>query len=104
MIIEVVFSILVANIATNFIIKTCCKPIHEKDIIIESLDTIAPIIKEKGDLIYDSCSICFESFIDIDIIRKTKCNHPFCNDCIKEWLDKSNKCPLCNQELISILN
>jgi len=110
MIIEITFIILLANLTADFIIKQFCIP--RQDIIhivvndsgsILSLDTIAPIIEEKGDLIYESCSICFDSFIDIDIIRKTKCNHSFCESCIKEWLNKSNRCPLCNNELYPIL-
>lgn len=107
MIIEITLIILLANLTTDFIIKQCCNPRQDVIHIVVngsssalSLDTVAPIIEEKGDLIYESCSICFESFIDVDVIRKTKCNHSFCDACIKEWLNKSSRCPLCNNEFL----
>ncbi len=27
------------------------------------------------------------------------CQHPFCEECIKPWLDQRNSCPLCRYEL-----
>lgn len=39
------------------------------------------------------CSICFENMKDN---IKLKCDHIFCNRCIKRWLtEKSNTCPTC---------
>ena len=43
------------------------------------------------------CSICFENMKDN---IKLKCDHIFCNRCIKKWLtEKSNTCPTCRKEV-----
>ena len=57
----------------------------------------------------DECSICF-NLIKKEIILN--CNHYFCDNCIKEWVKRSNLCPMCRTqinfnlipELIPILN
>lgn len=47
-----------------------------------------------------SCLICTEDFNNNDEIKKTKCNHIFHTNCIKQWLCKeSNKCPICRIEI-----
>lgn len=57
----------------------------------------------------DECSICF------NLIKKKiilNCNHYYCDHCIKEWVKRSNLCPMCRTEihfnlipeLISIVN
>ena len=47
------------------------------------------------------CTICQSDVKNTDvIIRKiNKCQHKFCHECIKQWLDVSKKCPLCNCRL-----
>ena len=42
------------------------------------------------------CCICLEEFIVGDIICYLPCFHFFHSICIKKWIEKSNKCPLCN--------
>ena len=32
-------------------------------------------------------------------MRKTLCGHVFCSDCLKLWLERSVKCPVCNLDL-----
>jgi len=57
----------------------------------------------------DECSICF-NLIKKEIILN--CNHYFCDNCIKEWVKRSNLCPMCRThinfnlipELIPIIN
>ena len=45
-----------------------------------------------------NCSICFENMKDN---IKLKCDHVYCNRCIKKWLtEKSNTCPTCRKEII----
>ena len=54
---------------------------------------------------YDSrketeCAICLNEFIGTNIIKAFyKCEHIFHKKCLKDWLKKSNKCPLCNHDL-----
>ena len=37
-------------------------------------------------------------------VRRTLCNHFFCDQCISRWLSKSKKCPSCMQDLEDIYN
>ena len=41
------------------------------------------------------CPICDENKIDISL----PCSHFFCENCLKEWMKKSNTCPLCRLKL-----
>jgi ankyrin repeat protein len=41
------------------------------------------------------CPIC----IDEDVKIQTNCEHSYCLNCISEWHNKSNTCPLCRQQL-----
>ena len=44
----------------------------------------------------DECSICF-NLIKKEIILN--CNHYFCDYCIKEWVKRSNLCPMCRTQI-----
>jgi hypothetical protein len=51
------------------------------------------------------CAICLESFKGIDMIKSFyKCNHIFHKKCLKDWLKRSNTCPLCNHDLTEDIN
>jgi hypothetical protein len=41
----------------------------------------------------DTCPICFDNMKNTNTI--TKCNHTFCNSCLKLWLKNNDSCPLC---------
>lgn len=43
-----------------------------------------------------SCSICIEPFERGDRISTLGCGHAFKSPCIKEWLEKDDRCPMCN--------
>lgn len=46
----------------------------------------------------DTCSICFDKFLDEDICRELKCNHIFHQKCIDPWLSEHTSCPVCREE------
>ena len=54
---------------------------------------------------YDSrketnCAICLRDFHGVDIIKAFyKCGHIFHKACLKNWLIRSNFCPLCKREI-----
>lgn len=51
--------------------------------------------------IEDTCAICLEKFKRTDIVKEFKCEkHVFHKDCLKKWLKKSNKCPLCKFDIM----
>ncbi len=44
-----------------------------------------------------TCSICFMTFEDP--VRNQVCRHIFCHQCMKEWLRRDVRCPVCRQNL-----
>lgn len=80
--------LLIVSIYTyQLIIRDCIE--HNLDI-----DDIAPI--QKLTIIGEECSICLDELKYP--IRKTKCDHYFCDQCIKEWLQIKPICPNCNRD------
>jgi hypothetical protein len=79
--------------------------IRLKESEIENIETYFWEPNKKRKLDDDSedqnlCSICRADFIDGEIIRKLNCSHLFHSSCILKWLrTKSNKCPMCREEL-----
>jgi len=41
------------------------------------------------------CSICLEEFVEDVYITYLPCIHAYHSKCIKEWLNRSNECPIC---------
>lgn len=41
------------------------------------------------------CCICYDNFVNGDILLKTSCNHYDHYDCMKPWLTVSQRCPRC---------
>ena len=48
----------------------------------------------------DQCSICICEYEAGEEVMVLPCNHRFHGDCIRQWLDQSTKCPLCNQQVV----
>jgi hypothetical protein len=46
------------------------------------------------------CSICLD-IIENDE-RELKCMHKYHNMCIKKWLERSNRCPMCMRDIEEI--
>lgn len=46
-------------------------------------------------LVKPTCSICLDEIDFKDGLKIRSCGHIFHKDCIKEWVDKRNNCPLC---------
>ena len=46
----------------------------------------------------ESCTICIDDFVHGQILTILPCNHRFCPNCIKQWLDISTLCPCCKQD------
>ena len=68
--------------------------IGDVEIGIKDLDQVTKIVN-----ITETCPICKEEH---EVMRKTVCNHFFCQECIETWFDKNTKCPLCLQDLNEI--
>lgn len=50
-----------------------------------------------GGVLNSSCPICLSDFDEGSTISRLPCKHAFHGRCIKKWLRKSSKCPLCMQ-------
>lgn len=49
----------------------------------------------------NSCAICLVEIEEGDIVGDIPCHHVFHKECLKSWLQRSNRCPLCQQEGIA---
>mmetsp|Transcript_14662 Transcript_14662/g.31434 ORF Transcript_14662/g.31434 Transcript_14662/m.31434 type:complete len:307 (-) Transcript_14662:191-1111(-) len=47
----------------------------------------------------DCCPTCLEDYTDDNPRILTDCNHHFHLGCIYEWMERSNKCPVCSKEM-----
>ncbi|KAL1326531.1 hypothetical protein AAHE18_13G235900 [Arachis hypogaea] len=48
----------------------------------------------------DSCPICLEEYDTENPKLTTKCDHHFHLACILEWMERSETCPVCDQEMV----
>lgn len=49
-----------------------------------------------------TCTICFDEIKDQAILNR--CSHEYCYECIRQWSDNSNKCPLCKAQYSYIIH
>jgi hypothetical protein len=55
----------------------------------------------KNRTVQDACSICLEKYKPSDLVLEFNCEeHFFHKDCLKEWIKKSDYCPLCMFDLL----
>ncbi|XP_040987301.1 probable E3 ubiquitin-protein ligase RHB1A isoform X2 [Juglans microcarpa x Juglans regia] len=47
----------------------------------------------------DDCPICLEEYDSENPNTITRCEHHFHLSCILEWMERSNACPICDQEM-----
>lgn len=70
---------------------------------IANIDEVSKVVEQCEAT--DICPICQDTIEDIKKeqenakIRKTICDHVFCDKCIKTWLEKNVRCPVCNVDL-----
>ncbi|XP_071708126.1 probable E3 ubiquitin-protein ligase RHB1A [Rutidosis leptorrhynchoides] len=48
----------------------------------------------------EECPTCFEEYDEDNPKIITKCEHHFHLSCILEWMERSDTCPVCDQEMI----
>lgn len=47
------------------------------------------------------CTICLEELVEGETALRIPCGHLFHEECVKDWLKKSNECPVCRFEMPS---
>ncbi|XP_057985263.1 probable E3 ubiquitin-protein ligase RHG1A [Hevea brasiliensis] len=48
----------------------------------------------------EKCCICQENYADGEDLGKLDCGHYFHFDCIKQWLNQKNNCPICKKKAL----
>ncbi|XP_058082124.1 probable E3 ubiquitin-protein ligase RHB1A [Magnolia sinica] len=61
----------------------------------KSIEPVGSEIKEE-----DACPTCFEEYDTENPRIITKCGHHFHLSCILEWMERSDTCPICDQEMV----
>jgi hypothetical protein len=51
------------------------------------------------ELLLTECIICLENYKKGDKISILSCDHYYHTDCLNEWLNKKEECPLCRIEI-----
>ena len=51
----------------------------------------------------EKCGICFAKFEERKLHKLQRCCHIFHSDCIQNWLNTHNSCPLCHISIIEII-
>ena len=74
--------------------------------LFKELDEFQYKNKDKFDikLIEDTCSICLAEYKIASILKIFPCGHIFHKKCIRDWLIKSNECPICKHDLTNEIN
>lgn len=49
-----------------------------------------------------NCTICFATLEDGDRVGALPCQHAFHADCLKEWIQRRNVCPLCQMPNVAV--
>ena len=70
----------------------------DKNKIIEKLN-ISTIKDDLNNFLDDNCIICLEQYKKGDNYIILLCKHFFHENCIKKWIYRKNKCPICNSEI-----
>lgn len=53
----------------------------------------------------DACYICLEEFFKEEVVMRMECGHTYHSVCIKKWLGKDRRCPVCKRDVFeSVLN
>ena len=69
------------------------KIINSKKIDSIPMWALTPTTKEE-------CPICIKELNEVSAVAKMTCGHPFCHNCIQEWIDCGHRtCPICRANI-----
>lgn len=97
---------------SSFETLVTCEDIEESDLKAQAKS--APISPTKAELWKsnephtlvieeeDGCPICLEEYDVENPKTLSKCEHHFHLACILEWMERSDSCPICDQEMIFV--
>tara|TARA_R110000851_G_scaffold159236_3_gene302487 strand:+ start:594 stop:1076 length:483 start_codon:yes stop_codon:yes gene_type:complete len=70
--------------ATYSLNATVCNYEMKYEIYVESVF--------KDTRVREPCNVCYK---ESGVFNTVSCDHPFCKDCIREWMTRSATCPVC---------
>lgn len=56
----------------------------------------------RSTVINSSCAVCLEDFNAKEKIKILPCHHGFHGECIDEWLERSDLCPICKASVLDV--
>lgn len=80
---------------------------------IMNIDEVCKVVEKErldaGEYDEEICAICQDCVSDLrkegdKVIRKTLCNHVYCDSCIQTWLAKNVRCPVCQVDLDEMIS
>lgn len=73
---------------------------------LERITLTCDIVKRLQRKDYRECPICQEEFATMtgSTAARLPCDHIFCVNCIRQWLDSSRTCPVCRLEVVEVEN
>ena len=55
------------------------------------------IINHNPVLEKELCTICLNDDLSNEITYRTNCSHIYCKQCIDDWLQRQENCPVCRR-------
>lgn len=65
----------------------------------DKIEQLPVSVIKPTDVFEEACSICLETPVVDDVVRRLPCMHAFHLQCIDEWLERQANCPICKMEL-----
>uniref|UniRef100_A0A7N2N3S9 RING-type E3 ubiquitin transferase n=1 Tax=Quercus lobata TaxID=97700 RepID=A0A7N2N3S9_QUELO len=71
----------------------------------ESIMGLEVVRIEEGsvDLAGEACAVCLNEFSIGSEARRMPCSHTYHQDCIVQWLGRSNMCPMCRYSSLEFM-
>ncbi|CAL0305387.1 unnamed protein product [Lupinus luteus] len=98
---NLVFDIVVEKLyddVVNMIIEESARAVKTVPASKAAIESLKKVNLEKG-MNPESCSICLEEFIEEEEVLAMPCKHMYHQECIINWLQRCDTCPLCRYSM-----
>lgn len=83
------------GILSNLTYEDYCRKIEERDIDKKEHKLNKTLTQKIGTEALIQCNVCFDKIHTYGLIN---CGHIYCFNCISNWANQTNRCPLCKQK------
>ena len=72
--------------------------------VLDELTTVRIIGNSADENAFDqeACCICLSDYDTGDEVRVLACDHSYHTECIDQWLERNNTCPLCSRSITDL--